>query len=225
MIRTIYHGSDHIIQKPVLGGGKPYNDYGYGFYCTESLDMAKEWGVSKDRNGFANRYTLDCKGLKILDLSDPQFCILHWLAILLENRYFEITSALADQAIRYLMYNFRVDLKSCDCMIGYRADDSYFSFAQDFISGSISYQQLCRAMYLGDLGLQFVLKSRKAFDRIRFEGYETAESSIWYPKKSARDRNARREYFDVERNRFERSDIYITQILGEEMNSDDPRLR
>ena len=225
MIRTIYHGSDHIIQKPVLGGGKPYNDYGYGFYCTESLDMAKEWGVSKDRNGFANRYTLDCKGLKILDLSDPQFCILHWLAILLENRSFEVTSALADQAIRYLMYNFRVDLKSCDCMIGYRADDSCFSFAQDFISGSISYQQLCRAMYLGEPRLQFVLKSRKAFDRIRFEGYETAESSIWYPKKSAHDRKARGEYFDVERNRFERSDIYITQILGEEMNSDDPRLR
>ena len=42
MKRTIYHGSNHIIQKPVYGGGKRYNDYGQGFYCTDSLDMAKE---------------------------------------------------------------------------------------------------------------------------------------------------------------------------------------
>ena len=23
-----------------------YNDYGLGFYCTEDIDMAKEWGVN-----------------------------------------------------------------------------------------------------------------------------------------------------------------------------------
>ena len=57
-------------------------------------------------------------------------------------------------------------------MIGYRADDSYFSFAQDFINGTISYRQLNRAMHLGKLGQQFVLKSKKAFERIAFEGYE-----------------------------------------------------
>ena len=26
----IYHGSDHIIETPVFGEGKPYNDYGQG---------------------------------------------------------------------------------------------------------------------------------------------------------------------------------------------------
>lgn len=40
MVRTIYHGSSHIIEKPVYGGGKRYNDYGIGFYCTDSLEMA-----------------------------------------------------------------------------------------------------------------------------------------------------------------------------------------
>lgn len=55
MIKKIYHGSNKIIQKPVFGFGKSANDYGLGFYCTEQLDMAKEWGVSKKvyrgRNG------------------------------------------------------------------------------------------------------------------------------------------------------------------------------
>ena len=56
MVRTIYHGSSHIIEKPIFGAGKPYNDYGLGFYCTDSLEMAKEWGVSKDVNGYWAHY-------------------------------------------------------------------------------------------------------------------------------------------------------------------------
>ncbi len=225
MRRTIYHGSNHIIQKPMYGGGKRYNDYGQGFYCTDSLDMAKEWGVGKNINGFANEYSLECDGLDILDLNASKFCILHWLAVLLENREFDAASPLAYQAKEYLLETFRVDYHDCDCMIGYRADDSYFSFAQDFINGTISYRQLNRAMHLGKLGQQFVIKSRKAFDRITFEGYEIAESTEWYIKKMSRDQAARREYFDVERNHIERNDLFVTQILSEEMKADDPRLR
>lgn len=118
-----------------------------------------------------------------------------------------------------------IDYKSFDAIIGYRADDSYFSFAQDFINGTISYRQLNNAMYLGKLGHQFVLKSKKAFDRIRFVGSEIAESREWYAKKMLRDKTARREYFTVERNRRQRGDLYITQIMDEEMMPDDPRLR
>ena len=221
----IYHGSDHIIRNPSYGSGKPYNDYGLGFYCTEDPDMAKEWGVSKDRNGFANRYSIDLTDLKILDLNGPEFCTLHWLSVLLENREFDAVSALAYQAKEYILETFKVNYKTCDCMTGYRADDSYFSFAQDFLNGTISYRQLNNAMHLGKLGTQFVLKSRKAFDRIIFTGYEIAESKEWYPGKMNRDMAARRGYFDVERNRIDRGDIFITQILNEEIRPDDARLR
>lgn len=40
----LYHGSPDVIKKPVFGKGKVYNDYGFGFYCTEHLELAKEWG-------------------------------------------------------------------------------------------------------------------------------------------------------------------------------------
>lgn len=225
MVRKLYHGSVSIIEKPIFGYGKPYNDYGLGFYCTDSLEMAKEWGVGKDKDGFANCYELDCDGLKILDLNDSRFCILHWLTLLLQNREFDIPSGLALEAKEYLLSTFAIDYESYDAIIGYRADDSYFSFAQDFINGTISYRQLNNAMHLGKLGQQFVLKSREAFDRIQFLGYEIAESREWYQKKMLRDKSARREYFDVERNRRQRGDLYITQIMDEEMRADDSRLR
>ena len=225
MIRQLFHGSPSIIEKPQFGYGKVYNDYGLGFYCTDSLEMAKEWGVAQNRNGYANRYELDCEGLKILDLNGPSFNILHWLAVLLENREFDVPSGLALEAKEYILNTFRVAYQSQDAIIGYRADDSYFSFAQDFINGTISYRQLNNAMHLGKLGQQFVLKSKQAFDRMQFLGYEVADHDEWYAKKMLRDRSARREYFSVERNKRQRGDLYITQILDEEMKPDDERLR
>ena len=211
MKRKIYHGSSEIIEKPEFGYGKPYNDYGLGFYCTEQIDMAREWGVSK--------------GLKILNLNDEKYCILHWLSILLENREFEVSSALAAEAKEYILKKFKIEYEEYDAIVGYRADDSYFSFAQDFINGAISYRQLNRAMHLGKLGQQFVLKSKKAFQQIEFTGYESAASKEWYRKKMLRDRSARREYFDVERNKRQKGDLYIIQIMDEEMKSDDLCLR
>ena len=68
------------------------------------------------------------------------------------------------------------------------------------------------------------LKSKKAFERIKYVGYEVAESDEWYSKKMLRDKTARREYFSVERNKRQRGDLYIVQIMDEEMKPNDPRL-
>lgn len=225
MKKAIYHGSSSIIEKPIFGFGKVRNDYSLGFYCTETLSMSKEWGVSKYANGYANIYNIETDGLSVFDLNSNEYTILHWLAVLLENRIFDIGSALAQEAKDYLLKNFAVPYKEFDIVTGYRADDSYFSFAQDFINGTISVRQLGNAMKLGELGNQFVLKSKKAFDAIHFEGYEIAESSEWFAKKELRDKSARRQYFDVEKNKRQRGDLYIIQILDEEIKADDPRLR
>jgi len=223
--KTLYHGSSNIIEKPSFGYGKPYNDYGLGFYCTDSLEMAKEWGVSKGQNGYANCYEMDCDGLRILNLNGADYCILHWLTVLLQNREFDVPSVLALEAKEYLLRNFSIDYQSYDAIVGYRADDSYFSFAQDFINGTISYRQLNNAMHLGKLGQQFVLKSKIAFECIHFTGSEVAACDEWYARKMLRDKTSRREYFDVERNKRQRGDLYITQIMDEEMMPHDPRLR
>ena len=55
----IYHGSPEIREHPEFGGGKPYNDYGLGFYCTEHIELAKEWACSEGVDGYANRYEIE----------------------------------------------------------------------------------------------------------------------------------------------------------------------
>lgn len=222
---TLYHGSQRRIERPIYGFGNAANDYGMGFYCTESLDLACEWAVDAARDGFANEYHIDTEGLDILNLKSPEYSELQWLAILLQNRTFDTASILASDARDYLLENFLPDYQERDIIVGYRADDSYFAFAQDFISGGISLRQLGNAMRFGELGLQVVLKSEKAFERLAFVGARSASCEKWLASKTERDLSARRAYLDKERHRRQKGDLYITQILDEQMGPDDARLR
>lgn len=123
------------------------------------------------------------------------------------------------------MERFLPDYQKFDVIIGYRADDSYFSFANAFLNNAISLAQLEMAMYLGKLGEQVVLKSRKAFHQIVFSESISAEKEIYYPKKTARDKEARAAYRRERGNRRASDAIYLLDILREEWEKNDPRLR
>ena len=221
---TVFHGSEFKIEKPYVGGGKATNDYGSGFYCTESEDLACEWAVTQRHDGYANRYALDMRGLKVLDLNGDGYCVLHWLAVLLRHRSFDVRYGVATLARPYLMENFAVDISKYDVIRGYRADDSYFSFAQDFLSGTISYPQLTVAMRLGKLGEQIVLKSEEAFARIRFRSAKEATRETWLAAKERRDAAARKDYFDMRKTPYRLEDLSIQKIMEERIKPGDPRL-
>jgi hypothetical protein len=225
-LKTLYHGSNMIIKKPEFGEGNPNNDYGLGFYCTESLELAKEWACLNNAGGFANIYTIDTERLDILNLSDEKYSILNWLAILVNNRTFRIGSQIAAQAKEYLLTHFLPDISNFDAIIGYRADDSYFSFAMDFLNNTISLHQLERAMYFGELGEQFMLKSAAAFKLIEFVGSEAVDGEIYYVKRLTRDGDARELYLEGERKATaSNDDLFMIDILRREMVHGDARLQ
>ncbi len=211
----IYHGSKNIIEKPYYHGGKLQNDYGYGFYCTESLELAKEWASNnKETNGYANKYSIDLEGLKILDLSNEKYSILNWMAILLKFRTFDLSNEMSIKAKEYLLNNFYIDVNDYDIVIGYRADDSYFSFAKDFLNNTISVQKLKKAMELGKLGKQVVIISELAFTKLKFEGTEEVESLEYYEKRKSRDIEAKEQYLKNTRNSISLiNDIFILDII------------
>lgn len=220
----IYHGSETIIRKPEYGKGAAANDYGRGFYCTESRELAKEWACKKNRDGFVNQYDLDLDGLHILNLNDGSYSILHWLALLTKYRGYWQAKSIAEEAKLYLQEKYLLDISQYDVIIGYRADDSYFSFAQDFISGVISLQRLNQAMYLGKLGEQIVLKSEKAFNHISYMGNEEALAEEYFVKKSGRDLAARRQYAEQKKRINLQQEIYIIDILRGTVNEHDLRI-
>ena len=219
----IYHGSKDIIERPYYHGGKAVNDYGFGFYCTEVKELAKEWSCSNnEHDGVANKYTIDLTDLKILDLTDKKYSILNWIVILLKFRTFDLNSEISIQAKEYLLKNFYIDVNDYDVVIGYRADDSYFSFARDFVNNTISVRQLSQAMMLGDLGKQVVIISSLAFDRLHFEGFETADRLEYFAKRKTRDEKAMESYLNRTRKSSPlTTDIFVIDIMRKELKDGD----
>ena len=203
-MRTIYHGSVKIIEQPQYGAGRKDNDYGLGFYCTEDIELAKEWASSDERGGFVNCYEVEEDGMCFLDLqqiqeesgsySAQERMILQWMAFLVDNRAIRLGSPVERRGKEYLVSRFLPDISKYDCLIGYRADDSYFSYARAFLSNTLTIGQLSAAMRLGNLGLQYVIRSPRMFDRIRFLEAVPVDGGVYFPKRMQRDQSARKEF-------------------------------
>ena len=219
---TVYHGSKQIVEVPTFGLGRKNNDFGLGFYCTESSDLAKEWAVSSLNDGFANSYILDTEYLNILNLNSPDYTILNWIAVLVQHRLFSIKKPVARRAKQYLVEHFGINVNAYDLITGYRADDSYFDYAEAFLNNAITVEQLSHAMQLGKLGEQIVIKSKFAFSKIKYEGFETAEKDLYYILRKARDDEANQTYLDILEE--ETDGLYIQDIIRGGVTNDDARI-
>lgn len=218
----IYHGSEKNIIKPIFGEGKKNNDFGLGFYCTKDINLAKEWAVSSLKDGFANKYILNIEYLKILNLNSSEYTILNWIAILVEHRLFSLKSPVAQRAKKYLIDNFGINVNAYDVIIGYRADDSYFDYAESFLNNSITVEQLAKAMKLGKLGEQIVIKSQYAFSCLTYEGFEIAKKEEFYEYRKVRNDNANKMYLDILED--ESDGLYIQDIIRLEIKNNDTRI-
>lgn len=218
----IYHGSEKNIIKPIFGEGKKNNDFGLGFYCTKDINLAKEWAVSSLKDGFANKYILNIEYLKILNLNSFEYTILNWIAILVEHRLFSLKTPVAQRAKKYLIDNFGINVNAYDVIIGYRADDSYFDYAESFLNNSITVEQLAKAMKLGKLGEQIVIKSQYAFSCLTYDGFEIAKKEEFYEYRKVRNDNANKMYLDILED--ESDGLYIRDIIRLEIKNNDTRI-
>ena len=196
----IYHGSSVEVPKPLLSKGKPNNDYGRGFYCTEDIEMAREWACKgREPPGFTNAYELSTEGLNILDLSSPDYTILNWMAVLLSNRTFDLDTDIAIEVRDYVIANFMPPIQDSDVVIGYHADDSYFNYADSFVNNALSIRRLNVALHLGRLGMQVALRTERAFGCLTYLGAEKVVWDEYHPRYVTRDTEARTQWREVVR--------------------------
>lgn len=220
----LYHGSMEVVRKPEFGKGKVTNDYGRGFYCTCHVELAQEWACGDGVDGYANAYDFSLDELNILNLHADGYSILHWLALLLANRQIAPSTPLMKRGMEWLKEHFFVDVERYDMIVGYRADDSYYSFAKAFMRNEISVECLALAMHLGDLGLQYVLKSPRAFQRLRFLEAIPAKHEQFFPRRRQRDEDAQRK-FREEAETEDLQGVFLRDLIREEVKLDDPRLQ
>ncbi len=194
----LYHGTPNKIVIPAFGGGSEKRDYGKGFYLTENIELAKEWAVCKpqEKNGWVHKYELDCYSLKIFDFQEAS--IMAWLAELMKHRD-------AAESKRYKMLaakfidKYGIDTSNYDVIKGWRANASYFFIAKEFVRDNIDIEILERLLSLGDLGIQYCIKSELAYENLREirDGLLPVAYSGFNHKYNQRDDSARKRMRDL----------------------------
>ena len=223
MKHTLYHGSPNIIVKPEYGTGNVCNDFGQAFYCTENSKVAKEWAVDDGLSGYVNCYSFEDDGLKVLDLLDGNYHILNWLALLMDNRKFRVDTELKADSEKYILETFLVPYGDYDCIVGYRADDSYFALANAFFNNAMTLEKVFKLMKLGKEGEQWSIRSKAALERMEFSSADRADCVSFYPARKSRDEKIRDKDRKLRDNIV--SGTFLVDIIREEWGNDDGRLQ
>ncbi len=171
----IFHGSKKIIERPLLRGSNPTNDYGPAFYLTTELDAAKSWACRNDISGVVSKYDICEKTLnklKILDLTNKdKYSVLNWIAILMHFRTLDSSFIVNNQLALNWLSKYYINIDDYDIVIGFRADDAYFRFPTRFVSNDLAFEDLEEVFLYGNLGVQYAFVSKSAIDSLKFEGY------------------------------------------------------
>ena len=203
----LYHGSPNRWVAPEYGKGEEKHDYGKGFYLTESRELARERAVCNPNgaNGWLHKFCLSCDDLKIFDFEEAG--VLPWLAELMKHRD-------ADNSRRYKLLSERfiskygISTEDYDVIRGWRANASYFYIAKSFVRDEVDLCILEDLFRLGDLGIQYCLKSEKAFQNLKEDelGLGPVDFAVFNEQYNERDQAARRamkELINSEKNKVE----------------------
>lgn len=193
----LYYGSQTLFTEPIFGYGKITNDYGLGFYMTDSFDLAKLWASKSLDGGYVLAFELDLEGLNVLNLKDyGEENVLIWISILVNHRFDLNEKETYRDYIEWLNRKFHINLDTIDLIIGYRADDSYFNYSKSFVANNLSLEILSEAMRIGKLGLQYVAISKKAFKKLKFLNFVKVEHTDEY---NVFQKKALKEYYELKK--------------------------
>lgn len=213
---TLYHGTPDEIVTPQYGLGDEKHDYGKGFYLTESIELAKEWAVCRpdEANGWVHKYELDTNGLQILDFQELN--VLSWLAELMKHRDADDTKRYRVLAEKFID-KYGIDTAGYDVIKGWRANASYFYIAKQFVKDNIDIDILEELLSLGGLGIQYCIKTAKAYSQLSEvkDSLLSIEYSEFNKKYNDRDITARekmRQLVDSDSNKV--TNVFSTLFEG-----------
>lgn len=168
---NLYHGSKITNLKPVENGSSVFNDYGSGFYLSLSKDAAGSWACKHDELGFIYKYFISNRyfqNLRILDLTNKEkYSVLNWIAILIHFKKIDQDFLKENEEALKWLEKYYIDISNYDVVIGFRADDSYFEFPKSFISNNLSLEDLEYVYKLGNLGVQYFFRSKRAINLLK----------------------------------------------------------
>ena len=146
----IYHSTNVIIENPHIVNTSYFKDFGYGFYTTEIRNQAEKWTRKKNPK-IVNIYDLDLAYKKELN-----------------NKVF---ISMTEDWLDFIAFCRSGGSHSYDTVEGPMADDTVFTYVDDFLSGLISreaFWELCKFKYPTH---QLVFNTDKSLEYLKFKEY------------------------------------------------------
>lgn len=152
----LYHGSNIVVDKPVVVQGQRALDFGKGFYLTSSKEQALRWSraVTRRRNNgtpSVSIYEVDESSLNSLNVLRFESANAEWLEYVVRNRRGD---------------SFTDDY---DVVIGPVANDSTFPVIDDYMAGVYTAEEAVRRLLPQNLTDHYTLKSTEAVNLLKFK--------------------------------------------------------
>lgn len=151
----LYHGSNVVVEHPVVSKGKPSVDFGQAFYVTSDYEQAKRWANQvKRRRGtgiaYISEYEIDdaaFEKLKVLRFAEPN---VEWLRFVAANRRRSYSG------------------EQYDVVAGPVANDNTMPVVNMYISGFLDEEYAIKRLLPQKLKDQFAFKTEAAVNLLRF---------------------------------------------------------
>jgi len=151
----LYHGSDQVVEKPLILEPGRRMDFGKGFYVTGSSKQAENWAKTvkqrrESKSAFVSEYEFNESGeLNILVFDGPTD---DWLDFVQANR------------LRDVEHDY-------DVVIGPVADEGVYYVLMLYDSGAISKAETIRRMKIAKLDGQVLFHTDKSLESLAYIGY------------------------------------------------------
>lgn len=201
----LYHGSRKGIDGQIdIEHSKENNDLGNGFYLGETLEQSSMF-VSDDDKSHVYSYGLYLDDLNVFEFKHDT----DWAITVSYNR-----GLLNEYTRSKKLEKILNKSKNADVIIAPIADNRMYAIIEEFVSGNITAQACAYALSALDLGKQYVLKTSKAIDKLRFikEYYECKLEKQDYQKIRREKQDARQNAIKNFRSKHKQGK-YIEEIL------------
>lgn len=156
----LYHGSDILVTNPEIEKGRPYKDFGKGFYLSDDLQQA--------RNMASQKAALSVNAVPVI--STFEFCESAMTDGLLNVKCFDTyTEEWAEFVLRNRDRKKPQPFHNYDIVYGPIADDSVVRQMRRFELGDITLEELMRELrYPKGITFQYFFGSDKALQTLTF---------------------------------------------------------
>ena len=153
---VLFHGSRNGLTGVTVSGSRANCDFGEGFYLGETYGQALAF-VCENRKSSVYSFRFASSGLKIQRFD----CSLEWMLAICYYR-----GTLGKYGQSSIVRKIVSQVEKSDVVIAPIADNKMFYIMSQFAEGEINADAALHSLSASKLGLQYVIKSEKALERL-----------------------------------------------------------